>query len=183
MSLRNGVRKVAILLALALSLALPGSAFAATTSGTTNESLTVNATISATFPAATSYVTGDFGGPNLYVTPLAYVTIVGSNNPSGVTITAQAAVWSGPGSITVPTNKRQTALSNDASTGSGSPLTAASVPQTGAFASTSTIVTLASSTGALAGRRIGVEWGVAQTEFTVAGTYNSSIAYVASTNP
>jgi hypothetical protein len=188
-SIRYSARKVAILLALAVSLALPASAFAASTSGTTTENLTVNSTISATFPAATTY--GPDGSSGVFPTGVNYetaeglVTIIGSNNATGVTITAKADVYDGPGAIEVSQTERMGNVSGYSSTGSGAsldPVSGGSLP-TGSFATTNTAVTIASSTGPVAGRQVGINWAVAQSNFSVAGEYVSAIHYTASTNP
>lgn len=188
---RNLGRRTIVLLALALSLALPASTFAASQSGDTPETLTVASTISATFPAAQTYHITDsnsteFTNPagSLYETGDAFVTIIGSNNPTGVSISVSVDPWVGAGSITVPTSQRLTSVSGDAA-GSGAALTPTSpvIKPAGTFASSSTVVTLATSTGPLAGRKVGVDYGVAVSQFTVGGDYTSAAHYTASTNP
>lgn len=178
----NFKRSLSLLL-LTVALALPTSTFAASSSSDTSESLTVGATVSLTAPATASFVVDPSTfGPPAY-TYDAFVTVISSNNPTGLKVTATVDPLVTAGSINVATSQRHLILTEDSSTGSGAALTKSQAGDTTPFATSSTVVELASATGPLAGRRVGVTYWIAKSDFLVGGDYSGAAHYVATTNP
>jgi hypothetical protein len=181
----NRFRKGLALLILAVALVAPTSAFAATDTGDTSESLTVASTVSMTVPATATFTTGGgdlVGDPSIDYSYDGSITIVSSNNPTGLDVTVKVDAWAGPGSITVPTTQRVASFGNDPA-GSGALLDASGPHAAGSFASSSTVITVASATGALAGRKANVSYVVDGDQFFVGGLYTSAAHYTVTTRP
>jgi hypothetical protein len=172
------MRRFAALLALALCIALPGSAFAATSKGDTLETLTVASTISMTVDASVTYsaLQGNEYDAN------STVTIVGSNNPTGLTITAKADPFVTGGGIVIPTTQRDFYCSNIPD--DTSPLKCAAIgAQRGKFLDATTAVPIAGATHGIANQSVAIQMSIPAAQFTVGGTYTSAVHYTASTNP
>lgn len=117
----NRIKRLVALITLGATLAFPVGVAAESDPAETTESLTVANTVSMTAQASTTYVLGDYDGtdgPDFAAR--AVLTVLSSNNPSGVNVTAQVDDYETAGSILVPTAKRQTLLDNiDCRTGDG----------------------------------------------------------------
>jgi hypothetical protein len=184
--MKRTANRLALALAVALTLAFPAGVFAASSNSDTAESLTVDSTISMTAPATATYVAFSAANSPIIGSSYSYdatITVISSNNPSGLTVTATVEPWTTAGGINVPTTKRWTGLTNQ-SGGSGASLdVAAGNLPIGSFATSSTVKTLASATGPLAGRSFIASFAVNQSEFLVGGVYTSAAHYTATTNP
>ena len=176
-------RKVAVLLSLALTLAVPASALAAT-EGTTPEQVTINTTVSMVIPSLQTYVFES--GTGQYATADATITVVSSNAPNGVTITADVAPYTRTvGSVIVPTTVRGSLWNDRGSLGGGTGDTlvpGADVP-VGDWLTSATVKTVATSTAPMANRQVGVQHYFLPASFTQAGDYTSSVHYAVTTNP
>ncbi len=182
------MRKHIALLTLAAVLAFPAATFAANSTSDTSESLSVASTISMIAPASATF-TAD---PNTFgvasYTYDATITVISSNNPSGLTVTAKVDTISTGGGVNVATNKRHLQLTDTAGQSGGGPGSGATLDKVAAsqgtpFATSNTSVTLATATGPLAGRQFTATYWVAQSEFLIGGTYTSAVHYTATTNP
>ncbi len=189
MRIASLTRKAFVGLALTASLLVPQVALAAQSTGDTPESLTVAASISALFPASATYGPSDGSNFPAYQLPNGYYTsgeqivqVVSSNAPNGLTIKASAEVFtlvSDP-SKTVATTNRAGSGAGYSQLGSGASLTPHSFTE-GDMASSSTQVLLADAGGPVANRQVGFIWGVPKSVFTYAGTWTSTVHYIAAT--
>jgi hypothetical protein len=178
------IRKAIAGLLLVIALVFPTGAFAASSTSSTAESLSVASTVSMTAPATATYAANDDIGPNYFYG--LNVTVIGSNNPTGVTTSATVDPWVGPGGITIPTTKRLTIINaiDSGVPASGAPLTpvVGTLP-VGSFANAGDSHALAASTGPLANADFHTEFYVARSEFSVGGDYTSAVHWSTSTNP
>lgn len=172
------MRKIIALLTLAATLALPAGTFAATQTGNTTESgiLGPTATISLTIPATATYANA---APNwATVETLSNIT---TNNVTGLTITATVDVYTASSGPSAPTTVRHTYCDNPTG-GTGTLTKCADIPA-GAWLTSATVKTIASSTGAVSGVSMGVNQEAAQSAFTTPGaTYTSAVHWSAATN-
>lgn len=179
-------RRIAAAFLLVATLAAPSGVFASSSESSTSESLSVASTVSMTAPATATFVyspSGDIapGGGQADFTYEATVTVIGSNNPTGVTLTAKVDPWTQAG-ITIPTTKRFGYFASNAVPGATTGGLVNGTPPGFAWANSSAVVTLASSTGPLANASTGIGFAVNASEFPVGGSYVSAVHYTTSTN-
>ena len=195
---------IGLLLTAALAAAIPAAALADSSSSDTTESLTVASTVSMTAQASATYALGDESGDNgPDFAAHIVLTVLSSNNPSGITVSAKVDPFVTGGGINVATSRRITLLDQiDCSASnqsippyvcpaspvpvaaSGAALTKAfTLAPVGTFATSSTAVTVATATGPLANADLGTTFIVDADDFPVGGTYTSAVHWTTTTNP
>jgi hypothetical protein len=198
------IRKAIAAFLLIASLVFPTGVFAATSSSSTAESLSIASTVSMTAQASATYVLGDEDGANgPDWTGTMVLTVLSSNNPSGVTTSATVDPFATAGGINVATTQRLTLLQElDCASpnqvigvftcpaapapvaASGSPLVKAGAQlPLGTFVDDLTSIDIAASTGPLANADLGIQFIIDADAFPVGGTYTSGAHWTTTTNP